>query len=135
MRRLMASAAMTLAVAAATAGGVVAGEVPVETGALNGATVVLHVYPFLDPSELATLRLVMTNAQALALFLPDNKGYAAIAVAPDEGFIRDGQPVASAVAMGGLPDAATAAAQAQAACDGKRAASGAACVVVLEVSP
>ena len=125
---------MATLVAAGGMGMAMAQDVPVETAKLNGATVTLHVQPFLDATELATLRLVMTNAQALALFLPDNQGFAAIAVAPDEGFIRGGAPVASAVALGGLPDAQTAAAQALAQCDANRK-GGAACVLVLEVAP
>jgi hypothetical protein len=130
--RKVTTAAAIVAVSASLA---FAGDVPVERNVLNGAKVVLHVHPFLDATELATLRLVLTNPQALALFLPDNKGFAAIAVAPDEGFIRAGAPVASASALGGLPDAAAAATQATAACDAKRAASGQACVLVLEVGP
>lgn len=106
-----------------------------ETNVLDGAKITLHVYPFLDATELATLRLVLTNSQALSLFLPDHKGFAAIAVAPDEGFIRGGKPIASASAISGLPDAQTAASKALAACDSARKASGQPCVVVLELGP
>jgi hypothetical protein len=121
---------MALGASAAWAGGV-----PVETGKLDGAKIALHVYPFLDATELATLRLVLTNSQALQLFLPDHKGFAALAVAPDEGFIRKGVPVASASALSGLPDAKAAAAKALATCDAARAKSGQACVLVLELGP
>jgi hypothetical protein len=131
IRQAVAAAVLSLA-----GGAALAGDTASESHVLNGAKVTLFVYPFLDQTELATLRLVMTNAQALALFLPDTaKGFAAIAVAPDEGFIRNGKPVASAVALGGLPDAETAQTQALAGCDAKRAASGKPCVIVLEVGP
>ena len=129
------AAVLALGASAALVGGAQAGGANVETNVLDGAKITLHVYPFLDATELATLRLVLTNSQALSLFLPDHKGFAAIAVAPDEGFIRNGAPVASAVALGGLSDAKTAAAQALAACDAKRSASGQPCVVVLELGP
>lgn len=131
MRKAMAAAALL----ALGAGMAMAGDVPVETNVLNGAKVVLHVQPFLDATELATLRLVLSNADALSVFVPKAGGFAAMAVAPDEGFLRNGQPVASATALGGLPDAKAAAAEALAACDQKRNAAGAACVLVLEVAP
>ena len=139
MRR-MGQGAIGVALATAVLGLAVpgmAGNVPVETSVLGQSKVTLHVYPFLDSTELATLRLVMTNAQALALFLPKgaSTGFAAIAVAPAEGFIRSGKPVPSAAALGGLPDAKTAAAEATRACDAHRKPGGAACVVVLEVAP
>jgi hypothetical protein len=108
-------------------------EVPTEVSKLAGQSITLHVHPFLDKTELATLRLVATNRQALQMFVT-SKGYAAIAVAPKEGFIRDGVPADSAVAIGDLPDAASAAAAATASCDAKRK-GGSACVVVLEVGP
>jgi hypothetical protein len=116
---------------------VLAQDVPVETAKLGKSGVTLHVHPFLTDEELATLRLVMTNKDALAVFVPGKPGsYAALAMSPDEGFIRDGQPVASAMALADFPDAATAAAEAAAACDAARKAkSKAPCVVVLEVGP
>lgn len=136
MRKIMrAAAALALGTATALAGVALAGGVPVETATLDGAKVTLHVYPFLDATELATLRLVMTNSSALSLFLPDHTGYAAIAVAPDEGFIRGGKPIASASALSGLPDAKAAASKALATCDTARRASGQGCVVVLELGP
>lgn len=135
--RMISRMAAILALGATSfmAHGAMAEGASVETNVLDGAKISLHTYPFLDATELATLRLVLTNSQALNLFLPDHKGFAAIAVAPDEGFIRNGAPVASAVALGGMPDAKTAAAQALAACDAKRNASGQACVIVLELGP
>jgi hypothetical protein len=108
--------------------------VPTEVSTLDGATVTVHLQPFLSEQEIGLLRLVATNSDALAVFVPDRNGFAAMAVSPDDGFIRDGVPVASAVALSALPDAATAAANAIAACESKR--SGAApCVVVLDISP
>ena len=70
--------------------------------------------------ELMALRLVMTNEDALALFVPKSGGFAALAMSPDDGFIRDGAPAKSAVALADLPDAGTAAAEAAKACDGLR---------------
>ncbi|MCB6177182.1 hypothetical protein LHP98_03435 [Rhodobacter sp. Har01] len=130
----MRSMALALALAAATAGGGEAGGVATESARLGTSRVTLHVHPFLTGQELTALRLVMTNEEALKAFVPVAGSYAAMAVSPDDGFIRNGAPVASAVAMAGLPDAAGAASAALAACDAARKAA-AACVVVLEVAP
>ena len=121
-----------IVVTAATAAG--AGGVPTESARLGESRVTLHVHPFLSGQELTALRLVMSNEDALAVFVPAKGGYAAMAVSPDDGFIRDGVPVASAVALAGLPDADTATAQALAGCDSAKAGA-APCVVVLEVAP
>lgn len=113
-----------------------AGDVPTEVNKLQGAQITLHVYPFLKPDELKTLRLVSTNAQALAIFVPgDKKHYSAMALAPDDGFLKDGTPVDTAVALSDFADPATASAAAKKACDDKRAKKGKACVIVLEVGP
>jgi hypothetical protein len=109
-------------------------DVAVEKSVNGESSVTLHVQPFLDATELATLRLVATNKDALALFVPSSKGYAALAAAPEEGFVRNGAPVASAVALSDLPDAATASAEALKACNAART-SGADCVLLLEVGP
>ncbi|WP_146036492.1 hypothetical protein [Pseudotabrizicola formosa] len=108
--------------------------VPVEAGVNAGSAVNLHLHPFLTAEELATLRLVATNEQALALFVTSRAGHAALAVSPQDGFVRNGAPVPSAVALGDLPDAAAARAAALAACDQARVGQEP-CVVVLEVSP
>jgi hypothetical protein len=120
--------------AALVAQGAQAQGVPVETGRQGANMVTLHVHPFLNEQELTTLRLVLTNPDALSIFVPERRGHAALAMAPDEGFIRDGAPVRSAIAIGALPDAATAAADALKACDAARK-GGKPCVVVLEVGP
>lgn len=109
-------------------------DVPVETATLGKSAVTLHIHPFLKDDELATLRLVATNEQALALFVPSQKGFAAMALSPDDGLIRDGQPVPSAIALADLPDAETARLKAAEACDKARSGKKP-CVVVLEVSP
>lgn len=110
-------------------------EVKTEVAELAGFDITLHLQPFLTESELATLRVVATNPDALALFVPDaSKGFAALAVSPDDGFLPEGAPAASAQAIGGLPDAATAAKDALAACDKLRKGE-AACVLVLEIAP
>lgn len=108
-------------------------EVPVETARLKGQAVRLHVHPFLTEQELQALRLVLTNKQALDIFIT-SKGFSAMAMAPGEGFIRDNAPVKSAVAMGDFASAEEAAAAALAGCDAARQ-GGEACVVVLEVGP
>ncbi|MFN7224388.1 MAG: hypothetical protein ACK4MS_10255 [Paracoccaceae bacterium] len=108
--------------------------VAVETGVNNGSAVSLYLHPFLTPEELATLRLVASNDQALSLFVTSRTGHAALAAAPGEGFVRDGKPVASAVALGNLPDAAAARSAALDACNKARRAT-TPCVVVLEVAP
>lgn len=109
-------------------------EVAKETATLGDYTITLHLHPFLTEEDLTILRLVQTSKDALALFVPQADGFAAMAASPDEGFIKNGAPVASVVALGGLPDAATAA---QNAVDGCNAAKSAAadCVVILEIAP
>ncbi len=109
-------------------------DVPTEVTKINGAKVTFYVHPFLDETELATLRLVATQEQALKLFVPSNSGFAAIALSPDDGFIKAGKPAASASAVAELPDAASAAAKALETCNAAR--KGAAeCVIVMEISP
>lgn len=112
---------------------VMAEDVPVESMELGKSAVTLHVHPFLTEEELKTLRLVGSNEDALALFVPEGGGHAAIAVAPEEGFVRNGVPVASAVAVARLPDAETAQKDALAGCDAARTTKSV-CVVVLEVA-
>ncbi|WP_426032002.1 hypothetical protein [Cypionkella sp. TWP1-2-1b2] len=124
---------VVVALGLATAGA--AEAVKTETVALGASSITLHLQPFLTETELATLRVVMTNTDALAIFVPDtSKGFAALAVSPDDGFLPAGAPAASAQAIGGLPDAASAAIDALAACDKLRKGD-AACVLVLEIAP
>jgi hypothetical protein len=111
-----------------------AADVEVEKSINGESAVTLYVQPFLDATELAMLRLVATNKEALALFVPSAKGYAAMAAAPKEGFIKDGAPVPSAVALSDLPDAATASEAALKACNAARKTS-VDCVILLEVGP
>lgn len=120
--------ALTLAAGAALA------AVPTEVSTLDGSKVTLHVQPFLTDEDLFTLRLVATNSEALSLFVQSRDGYAAIAVAPQDGFMKAGVLAASAFAIAGLPDAETAATQALAGCDAARK-GGDACVIVLEINP
>lgn len=108
----------------------------VETAKLGKSQVTLTAHSFLTPEELQTLRLVMTNKQALSVFLPGKPAnYSALAMSPSEGFIRGGKPVASAIAVADLPDAATAQTNAVKGCDKARAKASAPCVVVLQVGP
>lgn len=109
-------------------------EVAKETATLGDYTITLHLHPFLTQEDLTVLRFVTTSADALALFVPEASGHAAVAVSPDEGFVKDGAPMPSVIALGALPDAATAAADSIAACQ-KTAPSKTPCVVVLEIAP
>lgn len=109
-------------------------EVTPEVSTLGASTVTFYPHPFLDETELATLRLVASNTDALALFVPSSKGYAALALSPEDGFMNEGAPAVSAVAIADLPDAAAAAAAALQGCDEKRIGKSD-CVIVLEVGP
>jgi len=108
-------------------------EVPVEQNTLAGQQITLHVYPFLQKDDLKTLRAVAKNEPLLQMFVTA-PGFAAIAVAPNEGFLKDGVPAPSAIAMSGLPDAAAAGEAALKGCEDKRK-GGDACVVVFEAGP
>jgi hypothetical protein len=107
---------------------------PTERAVLGASAITLHQHAFLTEDEVATLRFVMTNEQALALFVPRKGGFAALAVSPDDGFVRNGQPVKSAVAVGDLPDAAAARASATQACEAAKTGPSP-CVIVLEIAP
>lgn len=133
MKRWMAGA-----VALGVGGAALAGAVPFEEAVLGRHKVTILLHPFLTEEETATLRLVLTNEQALAIFVPQDAaatgGHATLALAPGEGLIREGKPVASAVALSGFADAAAADAAALAACDAARTGAEA-CVVALQVQP
>ncbi len=124
---------LAAAVFAGLAGAVLA-EVPSEVTTIGGAKVTFYVQPFLDDTELSTLRLVATQEQALRLFVPTNSGYAAIALSPEDGFIKGGKPAASASAIAEMPDAASAAAKALEICNAARKGPSD-CVIVMEISP
>lgn len=109
-------------------------EVPTEVSRLGGQEVTLHLHPFLTDEEAAVLRTVASNEQALQLFITRARRHSAMALAPAEGFIRAGQPVASAFAISDLRNAADARTGALEGCERARRA-GAGCVIVLEVAP
>ncbi len=117
-------------------GGVASADLPpAETAVIGGAKVTIYTMNFLTPEEVAALKLVLVNEAALQLFVPEgSSGFAAMAVSPDEGFIRDGGLVPSATAIAGMASAEEAAEAALAGCDAARKAA-AGCVVVLEVAP
>lgn len=115
------------------AGGAQAAE-PVERAHFQGHEITFHPHAFLDEDERALLRLVMRDAGALALFLPEGNHFAALAAAPDEGVMQDGAIVGSATALSGLPDLRVTADEALRACDRARD-GGPACVIVLTVAP
>jgi len=109
-------------------------DVPREATNLGQFSVTLHVHPFLTEADLGILRMIAASPDALALFMPDTAGYSAMAASPDDGFLQSDQPAASVSALGGLPDAATAAQNAMAACQ-KASKSTKSCVLLLEVAP
>lgn len=135
MRR---SAIRTVSTAAmlAAAGATIAGA---EQGAttrfeLPQVEIVVYELPFLSNEELETLKLVGQNEDALALFLPEGARFGAMAVAPEDGFIRNGMPAESATAVSDLPDLSTARSTALAQCDAARS-GGPACQIALEIIP
>lgn len=125
---------MGLALGLVMATGASAQTAPTEVKTLKGQKVTVHVQPFLNADELKMLRLVQTNRQALQLFVTSSGGYSAMAAAPGDGLVRDGGFPPSAIAIGDLPDAATAQTAALDACNAKRKTNDA-CVIVLEVGP
>jgi len=118
----------------ATAGQASAQQAEAELYQLNGVEVSVMTHAFLSEDEMMTLRLVGQNGDALAVFVPEGPGYAALAIAPDEGFVRDGIPVDSAIAMSGLQDIESARVAALEACDAARQ-TAQDCVIALEVAP
>lgn len=112
----------------------VAQAVPTEVTRFDRAEVTLHLHPFLTPTDKAMLQIIAGNEQALATFLGEAGGHAAMALAPAEGLMQGDVPAASATAVGQLPDAATARARALEECDAARR-SGPDCEVVIEVMP
>jgi hypothetical protein len=123
-----------LAVLACLTAPALAQTVKTEESELGASRVTLHLHGFLKKDEMETLRVVATHEEALKLFVTGRKGHAAIAAAPREGFIRNGVPVASAVALSELPDAETARRDVLNACNAARK-GGPECVVILEVAP
>ena len=119
-------------VAVCAAGAAQAGTV--ESAILDGRKITVTLHEFMSSEESQTLRLAMSNKDVLAVFLAGQEGHGALAISPDEGFIRNGQIVTSAVAMAGLPDIGAARAAALQGCEAKRKGPSD-CVVVLEISP
>ncbi len=125
-------------VVAALAGAMISGaaraEVPVEVSTIDGYQVTIHLHDFLTEQELGVFRLIGSNSQMLQAFLQGGTGFGAMALSPDDGYIRGGLPSGSASARMGLADAQAAAASALETCNAAR--TGAAeCVVVLELGP
>ena len=127
--------AAVAAVLAGWAGMAAADLPPAETAVIGGAKVAIYTMNFLTPEEVAALKLVLVNEAALQLFVPEGSaGFAAMAVSPEDGFIRDGALVPSATAIAGLASAEEAATAALEGCNAAKAGK-ADCVVVLEVQP
>ena len=122
---------MVLAIAALPAQ---AQQVNTETFTLDGAQITLHLHPFLTEEGLTMLRLVGQNRDALSLFVPEGARFAALALAPGDGLLRDGMLTESATAIADLPDLETAR---EAALDGCNAARSGdkPCVIALEIQP
>lgn len=125
---------VAVALALAPVGQAIAQQAPAELYQLDGVEISVMTHAFLSDEEMMTLRLVGQNRDALALFVPEGPGYAALAIAPDEGFVREGVPVDSAIAISGVLDIETARASALEACDAARQ-TAQDCVIALEVAP
>ena len=123
-------AALTLA----SGGPVSAQDAQTERYQLDGVEITVVAHPFLAEDEIMTLRLVGQHRDALALFVPEGPGFAALAIAPAEGFVRNGVPVDSAIAMSGLQDIDAARESALEACNTARQ-TAQDCVIALEVAP
>jgi hypothetical protein len=128
------TARLTALLMAFPAAPALAQTVPAETARLGGQQITLHLHPFLTAEETAMLRLVASNEQALAVFITNPGRHSAMALAPAEGFVRGGQPVASAFAISDLSTPQDARTGALEGCERARR-NGPACVVVLEVAP
>jgi hypothetical protein len=109
-------------------------ETRTEAFTQGSTAITVHLHPFLTEEETTILRIVGESPDALAVFMPSGSGFGALALAPEDGFIRDGLPVDSAAAVAELPDLAQARDAALAQCNSLRS-GGAGCVVVLEIEP
>lgn len=118
----------------AGAAGASAQQAASERYQLDGIDVTVVAHEFLTEEEVLTLRLVGQNRDALSLFLPEGEDYLALAVAPAEGFMRAGEPVASATAISGLADMDSTRASALELCNDARN-GGSECQIVLEIAP
>ena len=130
-RRITLALALALALTAPVA---VAQAVETETLDPGNATVTLTLHPFLAKDEVDMLRNIGSTPGAIEMMVGDTKNFGAIAASPDEGFLRDGLPVASAVAVAQKPDAQSARAAAVAECQAV-AKSRKPCVPILEIAP
>lgn len=109
-------------------------DVPREDYVLDGSAIGVFLHPFLSDEGVAMLRLVGQNRDALSLFVPENARFAAMALAPQDGLVRDGLLSESAVAVADLPDLETARAAALDGCNAARS-GGPDCVIALEIQP
>jgi hypothetical protein len=125
---------MQLAALALMAAPAMAEDVPTETYALDGVQIVVSLHEFLSPEGVAMLRLVGQNRDALALFVPDGARFAAMALAPEDGLVKDGLLAESAVAIADLPSLEEARDAALDGCNAARS-GGPECVIALEIQP
>lgn len=114
--------------------GAAAQAAEVQKARLGDRDITLTLHSFMTVEERQTLSLALSSAEVLAIFVAGQEGYGALAVSPDDGFIRNGQISPSAIALAGLPDAKTAAKEAVAACESKTKGQSP-CVLALEIAP
>jgi hypothetical protein len=106
---------------------------PVQAGDFPDVTVAIWTYLSLSDEEIGLLNSFLDQPAALQGWLPLT-GHGALAFAPDEGLLRQGARVPSAVAVGGMASREAASAAALAGCDALRQ-SAQPCLVVLQVAP
>ena len=106
----------------------------VESYTLDGMEVTLRLHDFLTQEDIAMLRLVGQRRDALELFVPQQEGHAAMALAPQDGLLREGLMSESAVAIGDMPSLDAARTAAKERCNAARSA-GPECVIALEIKP
>jgi hypothetical protein len=107
---------------------------PTETVDLGEVRVTIYTWAFLSEAELSALRLAQADAGALARLVPAAKGFAAVAVSPDEAFLQDGALIAPGQAVSGLPTLEAAWMAAYEACNALRTGE-TDCTIVLEIAP
>lgn len=108
--------------------------IPAEVFDGPDARVTFYRHAFLTDEEVEFLRIIASNPDARATMMGDAPGFAAIAIAPREGFLAGTMPAPSAHARAQLPDRDSAHAAARAGCDAARS-GGAPCVVVIDTQP
>ena len=128
---LVVATSLSLAIAPTTAS---AQDIASETYNVDASEVTIYLHDFLTETDIDALRILAQSTDALALFISSPGTFGAVAVAPGEGFLVDGIPAESVVAISDLPSAEDADLAAREACDELRSDT-APCVVTLAVAP